>query len=181
MLMKHDLILKILRGDKTQTRRPYFKARSDSAIRWFTEKDDIYYAPSDYHTNGLQIGIIRENGRIKYRVGNTYAIQYGRGKPTCLYNPEGRFLYLQADLQHIRDGLINPAKPLRIRITQLRFEDVRNIQYDDCLADGFKGNEDFWLTWTSFYDKPAANWISAHMEDFPEMANDSVPTISTKR
>jgi len=67
--------------------------------------------------------------RIKYAVGRDYSVCPGRGKP----------------------GLIIDDKPLRILVTAIRFEDVRNITDQDARAEGFENALEFWCVWTSIY------------------------------
>jgi len=47
------------------------------------------------------------------------------------------------------------ARPLRIELTQIRLEDVRNISHDDVLAEGFKTHADFFKVWCGMYDPKA--------------------------
>lgn len=63
--------------------------------------------------------------RSVYQCKKTYAIQPGRGK--------------------LAVG--------RIRITNIRREDVRNISHEDALAEGFPSRLDFLAVWIGFYDK----------------------------
>mgnify|MGYP006921307232 CR=1 FL=1 len=60
-----------------------------------------------------------------YAIGKTYAVQRGRG-----VKAEGR-----------------------IRIIDIRREDVRNISETDALAEGFSGHLDFLYTWIGMHDK----------------------------
>lgn len=63
--------------------------------------------------------------RLVYEVGKTYAVQPGRGKPAVA----------------------------RIRITGIRSEDVREIDYEDVRAEGFKYESEFLYTWCMMHDK----------------------------
>lgn len=60
----------------------------------------------------------------KWQVGKTYAVQPGRGKKAIA----------------------------RIRITDIRREDVREISDQDIWAEGFKDYVDFWSTWCNMHD-----------------------------
>ena len=66
-----------------------------------------------------------QNGRWVYQVGKDYAVQPGRGKPAVA----------------------------RIRITDIRREDVRYISEHDVCAEGFETSSDFFMTWCKMHDK----------------------------
>lgn len=143
MLFKWELIEKIVAGQKTQTRRPVgFK---DSGLF-----DD-------------EIKTVYTNGRIKWQVGRSYAVQYGMNLPTVVWDSaKGKALpYINyQDLMSIENGL--PLSevglyPLRIKLLDIRYEDVRNISHEDSLAEGFSDNPklDFLYTWGGFYNKPS--------------------------
>lgn len=66
-------------------------------------------------------------GRKIYEVGKTYAVQPARGKPAVA----------------------------RIRITDIRREDVRNISDEDALAEGFGDRESFLELWVEMHDPSA--------------------------
>lgn len=70
--------------------------------------------------------IMSEKGRYVYELFKDYAACPGRGK--------------------LQQG--------RIRILNIRREDVRNISHEDALAEGFENELGFWQVWTGFYDKP---------------------------
>ena len=62
--------------------------------------------------------------RDLYAVGKTYAVQPGRGK----------------------------KQVARIRITDIRQEDVRQISDEDVKAEGFNDPVDFWYVWCNMHD-----------------------------
>lgn len=106
MLFRHDLSAKVLAGTKTQTRR---LARPKERV----ERDD------DNH-----IVIVRRpreasetTGRIRFCVGQTYAIQTGRGRQGIGF----------------------------VRITGIREESLLNISQEDAVAEGFRDRTDFVL------------------------------------
>jgi hypothetical protein len=98
---------KVLSGEKTMTRRLVVQ-----------ELDALYEG-----------AVIRcsEPPRVRWEVGNTYAVQPGRGKPAVA----------------------------RIRITDIRREDVRNISDEDVRAEGFEWRSVFLETWCNMHDKAA--------------------------
>lgn len=63
------------------------------------------------------------NGRTKWEVGKTYAVQPGRGK------------------QQIA----------RIRLTRIRSENVTRISTSDAIAEGFQSRQDFLKTWLQIH------------------------------
>jgi hypothetical protein len=95
----------ILQANKTQTRR--IIKENETAIR--------------SHHNQIQSVLI--NGRTKWYVGGTYAVQAGRGQ----------------------------AEVARIKIRQIRSEYVRRISTIDALAEGFSNRQDFLKTWLEIH------------------------------
>lgn len=114
MLFQHSLIENITSGRKTQTRRPVPPGEELSDGKVFSETMNhrtIVY-------------------RVRYAIGQSYAVQPGRGKP----------------------GIIIDGKPLRIEITDIRREDVRTINHADVRAEGFMREDDFFGVWCRIYD-----------------------------
>lgn len=134
MLFKQELAKKILTGDKTQTRRPI------KAGEQFIEHD------------GLKT-VLTAGGRIKIQVGRDYAVQNGRCASCSMYHPETLHMVCNPDIS-IRNQYKSQYgySDLRILVTDIRCEDVRQISYLDSLAEGFNGEMGFWRVWTTFYD-----------------------------
>ena len=84
------------------------------------------------------------NGRNVYEVGKDYAVCPGRGKHAV-----GRIL-----------------------ITEIRQEDVREIEHEDVIAEGFQHRGEFFEVWTNFYDPVIAHQFYAVLE-----ANRNLPGI----
>jgi hypothetical protein len=165
MLFKPELIQKIVRGEKIQTRRPM---KTGEVLRQI-ESPHGGYKP---------LGIY-QNNRAKMLIGNDYAVVPGRGKPTAywrMYKP-GELptvhevipydQYKSFEDKHGKIGvgryLQNRGyKPLRILITDIRREDVRRISLEDVEAEGFYTRDEFWNVWCSFYDVPGLAIIAAH-------------------
>ena len=151
MLFKKELAEKIMTGEKTQTRRPI--------------KDGEKLRVKESPFGGVDpVAVMQGNGRTKMRVGGDYAVQYGRGKPCRWFNPETKILMPWDDYQYsIEHGEVhakwvfnqNGYKPMRIRVTDIRRVDVREINHADALAEGFRSTREFWEVWCKFYDKPA--------------------------
>lgn len=82
--------------------------------------------------DGTNIGVVQSSGRDMWQVYNTYAVQPGRGKPAVA----------------------------RIRITDIRCEDVREISDPDIRAEGFldeniaEAHLNFLAVWAGMHDKP---------------------------
>jgi hypothetical protein len=68
-------------------------------------------------------GVVRANGRVRYRVGQTYAIQPGRGKKAIC----------------------------RRKLVSVRLEAVHDITNDDAVAEGCTDIEDFLALWHSIH------------------------------
>lgn len=162
MIFKPELIEKIVTRDKTQTRRP---VKADEVLRQI-ESPHGGYKP---------IGVYQHN-RAKMLIGKDYAVVPGRGKRTVLWIPNsGRWCTpddeIYAEMYDARttvtlDTVFAPPGEgfefLRIRICDIRREDVRKISLDDAIDEGFNTRNEFWEVWCGFYDKPALEIIAAH-------------------
>lgn len=144
MLFKPDLIDKIVRREKTQTRRPYYP-----------DKHDIVWSIAE--GKPPEIRAIFVIGRRRWAVGRDYSVQPGRGKRGVWWDCEKREYFDGAGTGVYPDGF----KPLRIRITRIRIEDVRLISANDAIAEGFKDVWGFWATWCGFYDPKAVTLTNA--------------------
>jgi hypothetical protein len=147
MLFKEELAQKIIEGVKTQTRRPW------------NEGETMILGDEGFKA------VYSAKEKLKWQIGKSYAVQYGRGLPTRMWDVEKRKLlpyHNYQDLMSIENGL--PLSevglhPLRIKLLDIRFEDVRTICESDAIAEGFQHPENtaYWgfiETWASFYDKP---------------------------
>lgn len=133
-IFKPELIDKIVVGKKTQTRRP---SKAGEVLRQI-ESPHGGYKP---------LGVYQHN-RAKMLIGHDYAVVPGRGKPGVCW---------QSELQTWRETGMNnrcddASKMLRIRVLDIRQEDVRNISVEDAIAEGFETRADFWRVWCGFYD-----------------------------
>lgn len=163
MLFKWELIEKIVRGEKIQTRRPI-------------KDGDCLRQIESPHGGYTPVAVV-QNGRVKIAINKDYAVQYGRGKPTAYYTKyrgESRMVrealpYEKFKRAFDKHGVTagwhlqqSGYYPLRILITDIRREDVRDISWADTEAEGFVNRSDFWQTWCAFYDKPGLAVIEAH-------------------
>ena len=108
----------VLAKKKTQTRR--LMAAKDSAV----------YA----HDNHKEIEAVVSNGRTKWKVGQTYAVQKGRAKPEIA----------------------------RIRVTRIRSEPVSEISTADAKAEGWDTKQEFFDSWQEINGKNSLNsqvWV----------------------
>ena len=115
MIFQHT-INQVLECRKTQTRR-IIKAK-EVAIR------------GKYN----QIVEVVQNGRTKWRIGQTYAVQDGRGKPQIA----------------------------RIRINKINSEHITRISSKDAVAEGFADRHEFLATWKTIHGDKAMDlrvWI----------------------
>jgi hypothetical protein len=78
--------------------------------------------------SALLQGVLRITGsgqeRLQWKVGKRYALQPGRGKKGVGF----------------------------IEVSEIRFEDARDISQADAVAEGFETPMDFLAVWCSFYD-----------------------------
>lgn len=170
MLFKWELIEKIVRGEKIQTRRPVKEGevlhRIESPHGGFKPVAVVY----PKHFSDVALASQADKYRVKIAIGKDYAVQYGRGKPTAYYGKyrgDGRMVrealpyekYKKAFDKHgVMAGWYLEQRgymPLRILITDIRREDVRDISLEDAEAEGFVARSSFWKVWCEFYDKSA--------------------------
>jgi hypothetical protein len=112
MIFQHTWQM-VISGAKTQTRR---LPQPNDRWSWITDSEPITY----------------RNDRKQWQVGNTYAVQVGRGKK----------------------GIA------RIRIINIWQEsDVYNISQADIQAEGFETRADFIDTWESMHGDVADAWV----------------------
>jgi len=101
----------VLNKQKTQTRRTI--SGNDSPV----------------HDQHKQITAVMNNGRLKWKVGQTYAVQKGRGKPEIA----------------------------RIRITHIRSEPVSEISSTDAKAEGWDNKQEFFAGWQQIHGENSLN------------------------
>ncbi len=131
MIFKNELCAKVLNGEKTQTRR------------LFREGDYTWLAPG---SAGVRIDeVCDRNHRLKWQVGQSYAVQSGRGKKAI-----GRF-----------------------ELLAIRGEALQDITAQDAIAEGWprdqalfprmntesKALEWFRDLWDSINKKPGTRWV----------------------
>jgi hypothetical protein len=109
---------KVLSGVKTQTRRP---AKSSEEL-WTTE----YY-------DKMPEKVLRQGKRVKWRTGQRYAVQPGRGQKGLGW----------------------------IELLDIRFQHLGNISEEEARAEGFASLEEFiraWLEIHGNYDPEQPVW-----------------------
>lgn len=171
MIFKPELILKIVRGEKIQTRRPI---KAGEVLRQI-ESPHGGYKP---------LGVY-QNNRAKVLIGKDYAVVPGRGKPTAYWRmfKRGELPYEHEVIPYEtykfwedKHGKISVDwflqqrgyKRLRILVTDIRREDVRDISPEDVRQEGFSYTAEFWYVWCSFYDASIAETIGSMFKD-PEV------------
>ena len=115
MLFQHTVKL-ILSGKKTQTRRVI--KSSEIAVRG----------------RNNQIEAVVVNGRDKWRVGKTYAVQPSRGK----------------------------EQVARIKLIAINSERISRITTSDAHAEGFKSRHEFFKVWCKIHGEDGVNmraWV----------------------
>jgi hypothetical protein len=127
MLFKPELIEKIVAGQKTETRRT-------------CKPEEGWLGPSMQ-----DIRFVRHNDRVKWALGQTYALQPGRGKPGI----GGR----------------------RILLTSIRRERLADITAGGAKREGFSNRREFFEYWDRLNPKCDANpdvWVLTFRLMFPE-------------
>lgn len=115
MIFQHTLP-QVLYGNKTQTRR-------------IIDTDEVAIR-GRYN----QIEAVLHNGRTKWCVGKTYAVQPGRGE----------------------------GQVARIKLTKINSEQITRISSRDALAEGFSNRQIFLQTWQSIHGENSFNlrvWV----------------------
>lgn len=162
MIFKPELLMKILRGEKTQTRRPLKRDH------YFLETSDRYGENIRYHHEAI-VDYGRDMRHV-YRVGDVRCLQIARARPAVWFRQEQGVIQF-AELAHCHIWLpeytdlpyaIGSQRSIdagwrraEMLITKLRIEDVRYITVEDSHAEGFDSEWRFLMAWCSFYDKPA--------------------------
>lgn len=116
----------ILANKKTQTRRP------DRGEKFVSNDSGI-------------IAVLDRRGHAKHHVGQSVPVQPGRGKPTIYYLPGGNIW--------VGPGVHGLGRPLRIVITKIRHEDVREISDADVIAEGFESRWHYLMAWALMHDR----------------------------
>ncbi len=122
MIFTPEHVRMIAEGRKTQTRRIY---KLGDNWTWGGVVGERYGC--------MTIHTVMQNGRMKWRVGNTYAVQPGRSKPATM----------------------------RIRITAIRLERLQDISEEDVLAEGcesVEGRSAYAELWNSINQRKGTRW-----------------------
>lgn len=117
-----DMLALVLSGKKTQTRRKvsakdtieaeyldYHSTPIGGSDNGVSVVTSYYTRTHSHYVNRAKCGLVHHNNRTHWRVGNTYAVQPGRGKKSV--------------------G--------RIRLTTIRLERFCDISQADAIAEGF--------------------------------------------
>ena len=99
----------LLDGTKGQTRR-VVKEGDEAHIVTSAGGTQWVKPCADLHLQGTITAVRSKNGRIKWALGRTYAVQEGRGKPQVA----------------------------RLEITGIRCERLQSINFDDVIAEGYR-------------------------------------------
>lgn len=124
MLFQHTLD-KVLSGEKTLTSR--LVKPGEEANCWHVNGDDDLTI-DEIIIPRAKPTLYGDTWRSVHVVGETYAVQPGRGKPAVA----------------------------RIRVLAIKRYDVREISAEDVLAEGFQSRLGFLETWTAIHDRAAA-------------------------
>lgn len=144
-----DRAIQIIHREKTETRRPVHEGETIANV--FKEIDGAYQ---------WRKAVKRANGSIRYYVGQTHAVQPGRGKPVLQYNPQTLEILSNPVPDDVTD--LRPFVQARIRILEIWRENVLNISEADAKAEGFKNKRGFWFAWIMMYDRVGRRQIVRH-------------------
>lgn len=158
----------VLDGTKTQTRRivnpqtvkPRDGREGNTDGDWMWRDGVVYTAKATAPGHGIY-GLGYTQARKLYRVGDTHAVQPGRGKRAVWYRKiagETQTIYDTECPAYIRQYSDSALKfdgwqPLRIKITAIRRQDVRQISEADALAEGGYDPQSYLCLWANIHDK----------------------------
>ena len=147
MIFKPELARAIIRGKKTQTRRPVkWKATDDIPYKVGKLKNQPVpakraknrYVDASYPNKAV--------APCRYKVDHDYALQRGRG--------------VKAD------------NDVRIKVTAVRQEKLGALTYEDAVAEGFRTRDEFFAYWEGLYqEKPDPElpvWVITFEPTFPD-------------
>lgn len=142
MLFQERLANQIILGEKTRTLRPKKKGEKLVTVDGITK-------------------VLTKSGKTKHAVGSIRKIPYGRGLHGRWWHPEESALLKYPDYCNARKGFANWENllqdhgyiPLQYQITAIEeMPDVRNIDHQGALDEGFVCKLDFLTTWMMLYD-----------------------------
>lgn len=151
---------------KTQTRRIVKPGEFKTPYGMAVPDSYIHAVRAGRRKNGTEIP-----ARDVYRVGTTYAVQPGRGQNALYYKrtPHGLSVFDYDSIpkderpRNLKQYLDDEWLPLRIRITAIRREDVRDISDKDARAEGFATPMHYLATWLSMHDRPMYRRLFARL------------------
>lgn len=128
----------IIAGRKTQTRRVCKSGEEEEVVmsdtdRVFFRHDKPYVAYPVDEQRAIS-AVYTATGRLKWRVGNTYAVSPGRGKPCVFWNTLAPEWTDQKEGWLLIEGI---WQPLHIRIAAIRQERLQDITEADARAEGW--------------------------------------------
>lgn len=140
---------KIIVREKTQTRRlvkPKHYVKEYAQGRWQERGfESVGYVVSEKVKEDCSLPA-RSMPKVKtlWKVGEDYAVQSGRGKPTIHWCPGCGACGKEDKLAHGLDCDTDSwSQPLRIRITSIRKEKLGDITSQSIKAEGFDSEEEF--------------------------------------
>jgi hypothetical protein len=140
MIYEPENITAIVEGRKGQSRRVYKLGET----AWSKLDNCVVTAQGRLETHWETIHYVLDtSGRVKWRVGNTYAVQPGRGQAGVWWHPDdsgGNSAWIAPhDYVFVND---HSWRPLRIRLLSIRRERVQDIGSTDVMAEGitYDGN-----------------------------------------
>lgn len=158
MLFKPELAYKVLRGEKTETRRIVKEGQrlldSSSGMAKGVYHTTVY---GYYALDGMgqRTYFNGHKDRTVWQVGRDYPVQPGRGKKTLLWRPDDlgyNGVSIWEGEQH--EELFNWGwRKGYLTVDDLWREDVRNISEASVKAEGFDKRYEFLLIWMSMHDK----------------------------
>lgn len=142
MIFTQD-IRKIVNKEKTETRR--LKKPGERFV--FCEDDHCHF-------------VLTPTGRIKWRVGQDYAVVPKRGYHGVYYDIDTGVIY-----GHGYEPLNDASResqfitPLRIKILRLFYsKPLRNLSHESAIAEGVGGIMDYALLWDSINKRVGTRW-----------------------
>lgn len=151
----------VLNGEKTRTSR-------------LRNNGDMLVNPTSPRYPGRTL-VESPLGKVRWEVDKTYAVQPARGAATIWW--AGLFTMQGEQRIPLNDENACPlytaiAQPLRIKVTGLRREDVRQISIQDVKREGMLNLYEFIFTWVQMHDKAVLKTNEFLLDKYGEAPSD---------
>lgn len=151
MIFSWESALKIVKGEKTQTRRVY----KDGHI--------LYMGDGDLTSFVMNV----DTRQVIYKVGQEVVVQEKRGGFGLWHNAAENHVVIY---ENNKEAMFNMGyRPLKIRFTGIKSSEVLDIPQDDIEREGFKNFKQFARVWAEMHDKQVLKRVEFGDYEIPEL------------